>query len=128
MAEKCTIDPGRDCLALTKAEALEKEIGEFKAGSRDTHKEIFARLSNLETGKAAMDEKFNAIMDKLDTLADKIEPLETLPGKVEAIDKLADKVEALEAKPGKRWDGIVDKIISLVIGAVVGFVLVKIGL
>lgn len=128
MAEKCSIDPSRDCLALTKADALEKELGDFKAGSRETHKEIFERLNKLETGTAAMNEKFNAIMDKLDTLTAKIEPLEALPGKVEAIDKLAEKVEVLESKPGKRWEGIVDKIISLVVGAVVGYVLVKFGL
>ena len=128
MAEKCSIDPSRDCLALTKADALEKELGDFKAGSRETHKEIFERLNKLETGTAAMNEKFSAIMDKLDTLTAKIEPLEALPGKVEAIDKLAEKVEVLEAKPGKRWEGIVDKIISLVVGAVVGYVLVKFGL
>ena len=38
------------------------------------------------------------------------------------------RLETLESKPGKRWDSVVDKIIMLVIAALVGAVLVKLGL
>ena len=50
-------------------------------------------------------------------------------GRIEKnVEKLDGKVEVLERKPSKRWDGVVDKIIMTVVGAVIGYILVKIGL
>lgn len=46
----------------------------------------------------------------------------------ENVEKLDKKVEVLEHKPAKRWEGIVDNVIMTVVGAVVGYVLVKVGL
>lgn len=42
--------------------------------------------------------------------------------------KLDKKVETLERKPGKRWDGIVDKAVTALIAALVGFVLAQLGI
>ena len=44
------------------------------------------------------------------------------------VEKLDGKVEVLEHKPAKRWESVVDKVIMTIIGAVVGYLLVKIGL
>ena len=44
------------------------------------------------------------------------------------VGRLDGKVEALESKPAKRWDAIVDKIIMLVVGAIISYLLVKVGL
>ena len=44
------------------------------------------------------------------------------------VEKLDEKVEVLEHKPAKRWDSIVDKIIMTIVGGIVGYALVKIGL
>lgn len=52
------------------------------------------------------------------------EQIKTMTG---SVDILTTKVDKLEEKPGKRWDGLVDKIIMVVAAAVVGFVLAKIG-
>ena len=50
-------------------------------------------------------------------------------GRIEKnVEKLDNKVEILEHKPAKRWDGVVDKIIMTLIGSVIGFILVKLGL
>lgn len=38
------------------------------------------------------------------------------------------RLTALETKPAKRWDAIVDKIIMLVVGGLVGYCLVQLGL
>lgn len=43
------------------------------------------------------------------------------------VDTLTSKVDVLEAKPGKRWNAVVEKAISVVVAAVVGFILAKIG-
>ena len=42
--------------------------------------------------------------------------------------KLDSKVETIEQKPAKKWDGFVDKVFYLVLGAVVAYLLSKIGL
>ena len=44
------------------------------------------------------------------------------------LDVLSHKVDELEDKPAKRWDGLVDKIIAVVAGAVIGALLAKYGL
>ena len=44
------------------------------------------------------------------------------------VKKLDEKVEVLEHRPAKRWESIVDKAIMTIVGAVVGYILVKIGL
>ena len=45
-----------------------------------------------------------------------------------SVETLTGKVDKLEEKPGKRWDSLVDNIIWAVAGAVLAFVLAKIGL
>lgn len=52
------------------------------------------------------------------------EQIKTMTG---SVDTLTAKVDKLEEKPGKRWDGLVDKIIITVAAAVIGFILAKIG-
>lgn len=98
MPEKCTDNP-RDCPLLPRVEALER------ANERhtDTHREIFDRLREAETINAVHDEKLDTIIEK--------------------IDGLANDVNEMKAKPAKRWEGAVDKIISSVIGVIVGFML-----
>jgi hypothetical protein len=39
-----------------------------------------------------------------------------------------ERIGALEGKPGKKWDAVVDKALMLVVGAVVAFMLTKLGL
>lgn len=46
----------------------------------------------------------------------------------EDVNRLDGKVDALELKPGKRWESIVDKIIWAVAGAIIAFVLARIGI
>lgn len=95
MPEKCTDNP-RDCPLLPRVEALEKANDRHT----DTHREIFARLREAETINAVHDEKLDTIITK--------------------IDGLSEKVDTIEKKPAKRWDGLVDKIISILIGFIMG--------
>lgn len=46
----------------------------------------------------------------------------------EGVAALAGEVEELKEKPGKRWEGLVEKTIWFVIAAVLGFVIAQIGL
>lgn len=44
------------------------------------------------------------------------------------VEKLDGKVEVLEQKPARRWESIAEKVILTIVGAVLGYILVKIGL
>nr|DAG65515.1 MAG TPA: Protein of unknown function (DUF2730) [Caudoviricetes sp.] len=45
-----------------------------------------------------------------------------------SVNALTGKVDMLEKKPGKRWEGIVEKTIWAVLAAVIAFALARIGL
>lgn len=46
----------------------------------------------------------------------------------EDVTEIKDDVKTLADKPGKRWDGLVDKVVWAVCAAVIAFVLAKVGL
>ena len=113
--EKCIVDPSRDCLGLAKAEMLEKQIAEYRQQSRETHSELYTRITALEKSDAKRDEQYGKILDKLnDMQAD--------------INKALLSIAEFKEKSGKRWDKIVDKLLLLVITACVGYILIKFGL
>lgn len=108
MDDKCLIDPQRDCLGLQKANMLEKQMSEWREQSRQTHKEFFDRIRELEKAQAVQREQYDTILEKLA--------------------ELARSISELSAKPGKRWESIVDKSIWAVLAAVIAFLLARIGL
>lgn len=66
--EKCIVDPSRDCLGLAKAEMLEKQIAEYRQQSRETHSELYTRITALEKSDAKRDEQYGKILDKLNDM------------------------------------------------------------
>lgn len=110
MSERCTDNP-RDCPLVHRVEALEK-ANEQHGG---THREVFDRLRELERLEGIQGEQYKNIMEKLDNLKD-------------SHDELTKKLRELESKPGKRWDGLVDKAIWAVCAAVIAFLLGRVGL
>jgi len=101
MPDKCS----EPCAEL---ERLSSRLNELQAQNSDTHREIFARMNKLERQEAVQEVQYTTILEKLDDLAG--------------------KVDSLEAKPGKRWESIVDKVIWAVCAAVIAFLLARIGL
>jgi hypothetical protein len=68
----------------------------------------------------------NAVLHQLATsVAVMAEQMKTMNKSVTA---LTGEVEEMKEKPGKRWEGLVDKIIWAVAAALLGFVLARIGL
>lgn len=67
-------------------------------------------------------EAINRLATSMEVMATKQEQVAT------TVENLDHKVTALEEKPAKRWDSLVDKIIWAVAGAVVAFILARIGL
>ena len=76
------------------------------------------RLEKLEESTEAI----NRLATSMEVMVSKQEQV------AETVDKLDGKVTALEAKPGKRVDSLVDKIIWAVCAAVLTYILAQIGL
>ena len=110
MPENCSNNP-RDCPYLPRIEALEVEA----AHNKDSHKEFYARLDASHTSVAVIEERLNQI--KEDT-----EEIKT------SLQAQKEDVRELRDKPGKRWEGIVDKAIWAVCAAVIAFLLGRVGL
>lgn len=66
--------------------------------------------------------KLEAENDVLHELATSVAVMaEQLKNMITSVDTLSSKVDDLEKKPGKRWDGLVDKAVWAVAGAVIAW-------
>ncbi len=88
-------------------------------------KDIEHRLTKVETQIGALEER----QDNLDALVSTVKVLADREERVEDdVKEIKSDVKKLTEKPGQRWDSLVDKIIWAVAGAVLAFLLAKIGL
>lgn len=111
MADKCIFDPQRDCLGLAEAMLLEKRIEdleEWRKKSDKFHNDFY----DWQRGQIARDAKLDEQLKNMDR----------------NINKVIKWQEDQQQKPAKRWEAIVDKVLMLFVGAVVAYVLAKIGL
>ena len=84
----------------------------------DASKDNARRLDDLEKRQ-----------DNLDALVSTVEVLAVREAVVESdVKEIKSDVKELTGRSGKRWDTLVSQVITLVVAAVVGFLLAKIGL
>jgi predicted nucleic acid-binding Zn-ribbon protein len=76
------------------------------------------RLDKLEESTEAI----NRLATSMEVMAERQEKV------ADTVSKLDNKVTALEEKPGKRWDGLIDKIVWAIAAALIGFALAQLGL
>lgn len=95
-------------------------------------KEYEHRLTEVEERSKSNKHRIEDIekrQDNLDQLVSTVKVLADREERVEGdVKEIKKDVKFLTDKPAKRWDGIVDKIITVIIGAVVGFILAQIGM
>ena len=84
----------------------------------DRSKSNTHRLNKLEEST----ETLNRLAASMEVMAEKQDRV------ADTVDKLDGKVTAMEQKPGKRWDAIVEKVIMLIVGAVMACIFTKVGL
>ena len=67
--------------------------------------------------------------DNLDELVSTVKVLAVREENVESdVKEIKSDVKELASKPAKRWDSVVDKIIMIIVAAVVGYILAHVGL
>lgn len=98
-----------------KLDNITRDMSDFQKENKDSVSEL------RKEHKESMEELRKGNKDILDAVT-------PLKHKVEQLEQLSDDVEELKEKPAKRWDGIIEKIIGIVVAAVVGFILAKVGL
>ena len=90
------------------------------------------RLTEVEARSKSNAHRLDDVEKKQDDLTElvgTVKVLATKEAQVEAdVKEMKDDVKSLINKPGKRWDGLVDKIILIVATAIITFALSKIGL
>lgn len=96
-------------------EALKEEIRKMSCEKNGSHEKIYDRLNSLEKAQAVHDFQYQTIMDSIKKQELQMEQLEA-------------KLNQLIEKPSKRWDGIVTSAISAIIGGVVAYILVQLGI
>ena len=83
------------------------------------------RIDHLEQEQAAI----HTLATTMQVMANEQKhQTEAIAGVKEDVGRLEGKVDVLEAKPARRWDGFVDKLIWGVAGAILAFVLAAIGI
>ncbi len=90
------------------------------------------RLTDVEARSKSNTKRLDDIekrQDNLDTLVATVAVLAEKESNVENdVKEIKNDVKSIKEKPGKRWDSLVSQIISLLIAALVGFILAQIGL
>lgn len=76
------------------------------------------RLDKVEKWQA----DFGDLISTVKVLADREERVEKDVGEIK------ETVQEIKEKPGKRWEGVVDKILFTVVGALAAYVLLKLGI
>lgn len=95
-----------------------------------TTEELSVKLVEIEQRGKSNSHRLDKVeerQDNLDKLVSSVEVLATRQETVETdVKEIKSDVEALTEKPAKRWDGIVDKLIWLLISGAVGYLAAQI--
>lgn len=94
--------------------ALEVRMKELE----DTNDVMFQRLNK----QAGLIEDIQELSSSVSVLANNMKSM------LEEQQRQNKRLEELEKKPGKRWDAVVDKALMLLVGALLGYILIKLGL
>ena len=86
--------------------------------------EVSDRADRNEGRIKKLEGEYSTLQSLATSVAVMAEQLKNLNGNVLT---LGAKVEHLEAKPGKRWDAVVEKALMTIVAAVVGFLVSQLG-
>ena len=104
MPEKCANDPTQTCRSATRLVLLEKRVEDLETG----RKAYYAERENRIQREAQLDAKIDSMDEKLD--------------------KVVEYQEAQQAKPERLLDKLKENSFWLVLAAVLGAVLARVGL
>lgn len=90
------------------------------------------RLTEVEERSKSNTHRLTEMEKRQDDLEELTSTVKVLAVREEAVEsdvkEIKSDVKSLTSKPGQRWDSLVSQIIGIVVAAIVGFLLAKIGL
>ena len=97
-----------------------------------THEELIALTHDNEQRSKSNAHRIDKLEEQQKQLSDLVSAVAVLAERQSQIgddvDDIKREIKVLAEKPAKRWDGVVDKIISAIIAAIMGYALARIGL
>lgn len=94
--------------------------------------ELEHRLSDVESRSKSNTKRIDKLEENTEAINSLATSMQVIAVKQEQIgntvEKLDSKVESLEAKPGKKYDSIVEKVVLIVVTAFVTYILSHVGL
>ena len=89
------------------------------------------RLASVEARSQSNTHRIDELekrQDNLDKLVSTVEVLAVKESNVENdVKEMKNDIKTLIAKPGKRWEGVVEKMINAVVGGIIAYILIQIG-
>lgn len=90
------------------------------------------RLTEVEIRSKSNTRRIDDIEKRQDNLDDLVSTVRVLADREERVEsdvgEIKKDVKDIKEKPGKRWDGVVEKILFTVVGGVVAYFLAKFGI
>ena len=97
-----------------------------------THEELIALTHDNEQRSKNNTHRIDKLEEQQKQLSDLVSAVAVLAERQNQIgddvNSIKREIKVLAEKPAKRWDGVVDKIISAIIAAIMGYALARIGL
>ena len=94
-----------------------EELSEIVVGNEQRSKSNTHRIDKLEQRQ----DSFDKLVASVAVLAEKQDRMESDLGEIKS------DIKSIAAKPGKHWDSAIDKIVLTLIGAVMAYILAKVG-
>ena len=90
------------------------------------------RLTEIESRSKSNTKRINEMEKRQDNLDDLVSTVRVLADREKRVEddvsEIKDDVKEMKEKPGKRWEGIVDKVIMTLVGILLGFLAAELGL
>lgn len=108
------------------------DVAECKLHSEKKFSEVAVKIQHIEDEVAALSESLTKQSDMVKDIQQLSTSVSILANNMKSMleeqQKQSERLQTLESKPAKRWDAIIDKIIMLVVAALVGALLIKLGI
>ena len=90
------------------------------------------RLTEVESRSKSNTKRLDDMEKRQNDLADLVSTVKVLAEKEARVEKdvgeIKETVEEIKTKPGKKWEGFVEKVALTIVSLVIGFIAAKIGL
>lgn len=94
--------------------------------------DIAFKIATLEQSEQETQHRIKRIEERQDNLEELTRAFSVMQNEQEHIKddigEIKEDVKQLVSKPAKRWDGMIDKAVTVIVGAFLGFILCSVGM